>query len=366
MILHAHPDRAIWNSFWYGPRPVFLMRLCFVAHRYAPFPGGTEVYMRALAEESLRRGHEIWVFADQHQGDVKGVRLTSDPAIFETQFDLVVVHGPTKGAQQRVLKTCGRINGPVLYMLVAHHSNHVVARGLRDCAAAGWSTPLDLSIIQTAGFLNKARRVRHGFDPASSAAEAGFRRKYGIAADRRMFVSCGGYWPHKRMKELAHVFERANIGDALLVTTGYHAMARSMPNKSDRVLPLLIENRADVLSAIMEADCYLMHSRDEGFGLVLLEAMFNRTPWISHAVGGAPDLKQFGALYETQDELLNLLENFKPDPHRAEQARNFVIENHLIAHTVDDIEAIAFDLTDFQRPVPRRRLFWPFLFPGRG
>ena len=338
------------------------MRLCFVAHRYAPFPGGTEVYVRALAEEFLRRGHEIWVLADKHQGDLDGVRLTSDHKILNTPFDLVVVHGPTKGSQQHVLKNCATVNGPVLYMLVAHNANHVVKRGLRDSAAAGWSTPLDLSIVEKAGFASKARRVRHGLDPASSMAEPGFRRKYGIADDRRMFLSCGGYWPHKRMKELAHLFERANVENAVLVTTGYHAVAHAMPKKSDRVLPLLIENRTDVLSAIREADCYLMHSRDEGFGLVLLEAMFNRTPWISHAVGGAPELKAFGAVYETQDELLNCLKNFKPDPERIEQARRFVLENHLISHAVDDISAIAHELAGFQRPALRHSRFWPFPF----
>ena len=53
-----------------------------------------------------------------------------------------------------------------------------------------------------------------------------------------MFLSCGGYWPNKRMKPLAKLFD-ATKGDALLVTTGYDNRDNAMPRASDRVLPLM-------------------------------------------------------------------------------------------------------------------------------
>ena len=45
------------------------MRLLFVVHRYYPFPGGSEYYTAAMAEEALSRGHDVTVLTGEHQGD---------------------------------------------------------------------------------------------------------------------------------------------------------------------------------------------------------------------------------------------------------------------------------------------------------
>ena len=68
-------------------------RILYVVHRYAPFPGGSENYVRDMAEETLFRGHEVAVFAGEHKGDHNGIRVTTDTAIFGEKWDLVVVHG---------------------------------------------------------------------------------------------------------------------------------------------------------------------------------------------------------------------------------------------------------------------------------
>jgi len=155
-----------------------------------------------------------------------------------------------------------------------------------------------------------------------------------------MFLSCGGYWSHKRMKQLAALFEQSGT-DALLVTTGYHKRPFSMPRRSDKVLPLLIEDRSDVLSAMAEADCYIMHSAHEGFGMVLLEAMLNRTPWIAHEVGGAVPLKDYGATYRRNEELISLIKNFRRNEEQVLRAEDFVRSQHMAEHAVDDIERAA-------------------------
>jgi hypothetical protein len=316
------------------------MRLCFVAHRYAPYPGGTELYVQALAEESLHRGHSVWVYSDHHRGDLNGIRVTSDPAILQTDLDLVIVHGDSSRAQKYVLENCRDIPAPVLYLLVSHGKWGVVKKGIADCAIAGWSTPHDLAILRARGAEPKACHVRHALPLAGSLGRPGFRKKFSIPADRRMFLSCGGYWPHKRMKQLGKLFEQANTS-AILVTTGYHRRAFSMPKQSDKVLPLILEDRSDVLSAISEADCYLMHSAHEGFGLVLLEAMLNCTPWISHAVGGAVPLAEYGTVYRSDAELIKLIESFSRDSGKVSRGGHFVRNNHLIEHAVNDIEHAA-------------------------
>lgn len=338
------------------------MRLCFVCHRAAPFPGGTEVFVQAMAEEALRRGHDVTLLAGQHQGDLNGVRITADMAVLDATFDLVVVHGATDGPPRRTLDRADRLPSPVLYQLVAHQRHHIRRAHLRASRFLGWSTPLDREVITQAGLEPRAVRVRHGIVPAVSLGQPGFRRKFGIPDDRRMFLSCGGYWPNKRMRELAAVFTRSS-GNALLVTTGYDNRHKLMPPPSDRVMPLLLTSHDDVLSAVAEADCYLMHSRDEGFGLVLLEAMLNRTPWIAHAVGGATVLGAFGQTYRTEAELVRLIEDFRPDPARIARAEAVVRAEYTIARTLDDIEAVARRKAG---PLPRaRRRLWPWSSTAR-
>ena len=45
------------------------MRICFVVHRYAPYPGGSEYNVQRMAEECKRRGHNVIVLTGDHQGD---------------------------------------------------------------------------------------------------------------------------------------------------------------------------------------------------------------------------------------------------------------------------------------------------------
>jgi len=303
-----------------------------------PYPGGSEYYTAAMAEEALSRGHEVAVFAGEHQGDYNGVHVTSDPQILGWPWDLIVVHGGDVGIQNFVLSNATRIPSPILYMLILPSNSDVCVQALKDCAYLGWSTPDDVNHIRKHGQSDKAKRVRHGIKLNESLGKPGFKSKHGIT--KRMFLSCGGYWPNKKMRELAEVFKRAELNDAVLVTCGYDNRMDLMPAASNNVVPLLIDDKADVLSAISEADCYLMHSNQEGFGLVILESMLNETPWISRQIAGAAMLNKFGQTYQTDNQLIGLLKDFDPNKHDLESAKQYVLDNHTIRSTVDDIEQI--------------------------
>ena len=286
------------------------MKLLFAVHRYAPFPGGSEYYTQAMAEEAASRGHEVAVLAGEHQGDLNGIHVTSDAQILGWPWDLIVVHGGDVGLQNFVLSNAPRIPSPILYMLILPSNSDVCVTALKECAYLGWSTPDDINHIRKHGQSDKAKRVRHGIKLEDSIGRPGFKAKHGIT--KRMFLSCGGYWPNKKMRELADVFKHAELEDAVLVTCGYDNRMDLMPAASDNVIPLLIDDKAEVLSAISEADCYLMHSNQEGFGLVILESMLNATPWISRQIAGAAMLNKFGQTYQTDGQLINLLKNFDP------------------------------------------------------
>jgi hypothetical protein len=116
-----------------------------------------------------------------------------------------------------------------------------------------------------------------------------------------------------------------------------------MPAPRDNVIPLMIDDHADVLSAMMEADCYIMHSFVEGFGLVLVECMLNETPWIARYGSGAALMKDWGQTYRTDDELISLLRGYDDITWDPKGAREFAIANHISARTVDDIEVVLRD-----------------------
>jgi glycosyltransferase involved in cell wall biosynthesis len=315
------------------------MRLLFCVHRYAPFPGGSEIYVQGMAEESLRRGHTVAVLAGEHMGDHNGVTVTSDPKILLNRWDLIIVHGGDVHVQDFVLSNASRIPSPVLYMLVLPSNSTICLRALHDCRYIGCSTNQDWKHCEEHRVIGKAVTVRHGITWQDCLGKPGFKAKHGIR--ERMFLSCGGYWPNKAMRELARTFEIANPVNSLLVTTGYDNRMDLMPEPSPLVRPMLIDDRQEVLSAIHDADCLIMHSYQEGFGLVLLEAMLNQTPWIARKIAGAELMKDHGQVYETDGELIFCIRTFDRKDFNIEAAYSHVTQNHLIGNTVDDIERVA-------------------------
>ena len=313
------------------------LNLLFVVHRYG-YSGGSEQYTRDMAEESTRRGHTVAVFAGKHTGNLNGVTVTSDTNIFARPWDLIIVHGGDVPVQNFVLSHAQKIPSPILYLLVLPSTSDVCLQALRDCRWIGCSTTQDWQHCSTHGVSDKAVQVRHGITWQSCMGAPGFKQKYGIIG--KMFLSCGGYWPNKAMRELVRAFDIANLRNTTLVTTGYDNQMNLMPAPQTNVVPLLIEDRTDVLSAIYEADCLIMHSYQEGFGLVLLEGMLNQTPWIARRIAGAELMQNHGQTYQTDGELIFLMRTFDRKDFDIKAAFDYVVNNHLITHTVDDIERV--------------------------
>ena len=46
-----------------------MAKILYVVHRYAPYPGGSENYVRDMAEETVSRGHDVTELACEHKGD---------------------------------------------------------------------------------------------------------------------------------------------------------------------------------------------------------------------------------------------------------------------------------------------------------
>jgi glycosyltransferase involved in cell wall biosynthesis len=314
------------------------MKLCFVVHRYVPYPGGSEYYVQQMAEEALSRGHDVTVLAGEHKGNLNGVKVSSDTKDLFGQ-DLIVVHGGDVHVQNVVLSNAQQLDSPVLYMIIKPSESQICLQALKNVTYIGCSAPEDWEHVEKFNVLEKSHKVIHGISPQDCIGFQGrFKDKYNIPKDKRMFLSCGGYWPNKRMIELAKAFTEANLENSILVTTGYDNRHNIMPHQSDIIIPLMVDDPKDVKDAIADADCYIMNSDAEGFGLVILESMINRTPWISRNIAGAKLLSKFGTVYNTEKELVNILKSWQSGNN--EDAYNYVMENHLIKNTINDIEKL--------------------------
>jgi len=352
------------------------IRLLFVVHRYAPYPGGSEVYVASMAEEARRRGHDVWVYTDAHMGDLNGVQVTSDVRVLLGEWDLIVVHGGDCGAQDRVHMNHRLITSPVLYLLILPSNSPACIRGMKDALHLGCSTRADWEHCHAHGFHHKACQIRHGvaLGPWTIGRPGRFRAKYGISASTRIFLSCGGFWRHKGFAELVRAFEEARVPCALtaamdnlgldgsgvgagagagahmdlnntiLILTGYVDSndVEARPKDTANVHTLLIEDKADVADAMADADLYIMNSTAEGFGLVLIEAMLNRTPWLARRIAGAIEMEEYGYTYDTYAELVCMLREFpfRKMTEQVDEAYTYAMEQRTIVKTIDDVLAM--------------------------
>ncbi len=315
-----------------------MKKILYVVHRYAPYPGGSENYVQAMAEETASRNNIVAVFTGEHKGNYNGIRVSNNPNILLESWDLIVVHGGDVGLQNFVLSNAKNIKSPILYLIVLPSESSICLQALKDCKYLGWSTEADLRHLEKFNVKTKGVQVRHGIKLLDSIGSAGFKQKYNLDINKKMFLSCGGYWPNKAMKELSTIFNDLKIDDSFLVLTGYDNRNNLMPSETNYVKPFLIEDKKEVMSAILESDVYILHSYTEGFGLVLLESMINKTPWAARNIAGAESMQEYGFTYSSDDQLINYIKTYKkPSLEEMVKRQNYVLENRLIINTVNDI-----------------------------
>jgi glycosyltransferase involved in cell wall biosynthesis len=312
------------------------MRLLFVVHRYAPYPGGSEYYVQNMAEEMLKRKHEVFVLAPTNKGDYNDVKVLDDFYALGEKWDLIIVHGGDVQAQNIVHLNADRIQSPVLYLIVKPSDSKMCVNGLTHHRFLGYSTSMDVQHLRKHNVLERGRRIRHGI-------EVHHYMRYNPEKKKTVFVSAGGFYPHKAMGPLAEAFTKAKIPNAELHLYGY-GEEHLMPAENDVVKCFFGKSKTDVLFEISGADAYIMNSYEEGFGLVLLEAMMNKTPWYARNIAGAKDMCYYGTTYNDEKELMELLRNHKRDEEKIDNAYNYVMTNHTIQDTCNDIEDILLEI----------------------
>jgi len=147
------------------------MKILFVVHRYFPYPGGPENYVRDMAEETHSRGHEVSVFTGIHKGDQNGIKVSSDPNILHKEWDLIVVHGGNVPIQDFVLNQIKEIQSPVMFMLISPSQTPIYLKAMQDCTYLACSTQDDRDFAIEMGYKNKLVQISHGINTKESMAK---------------------------------------------------------------------------------------------------------------------------------------------------------------------------------------------------
>jgi glycosyltransferase involved in cell wall biosynthesis len=157
-------------------------------------------------------------------------------------------------------------------------------------------------------FPGRVVTIHNGVDlsrfPPKGADSQALRLSFGVPEGTFLICAVGQICARKGLVELVSAFEQAGTqapqmhlviaGDVVFEhERGYFNLLRiasSASQISERIH--IIGHVADVSGLMQAADLLVLNSRDEPFGLVLVEAMSSGTPVLATRVGGIPEIVQ--------------------------------------------------------------------------
>lgn len=245
--------------------------------------------------------------------------------ILELQPDLVHANTIRSGIAATIATTGTEI--PVLWHVHDILPKHVLSSVIRRLAKVSRRTQVVAVSHATArefcgdlDFGGRVRTIHNGTDltrfPVKDASDSGFRKQFGIPADAFLVCAVGQICARKGLRELIEAFRQieehapqmhlAIVGRAVFKHEEVYLQsllaAAKGANCYDRIH--FTGELRDVSPVLKAADLLVLNSRQEPFGLVLIEAMSSGTPVLATRVGGIPEIvsdKENGWLVEPGD-----------------------------------------------------------------
>jgi D-inositol-3-phosphate glycosyltransferase len=318
------------------------VRILFVLQYYHPYVGGHESLFKNLAEGLVRRGHTVKVVTTclrqtpRHEilngVEIERVRvphfadryfflLAGIPAAIHSARDHDLVHtSPYFGALPAYI-AARRAGCPLIFTALEvlgrrwHQveNNYVKALAYRSFEKITIRLPYDrFAAISQATLedcvvhgMNRARgRVIHlgvdeDFDPGPRTGS--LRARFHIPAAAFLYLYFGRPGITKGVEDLLQAAPeiQKTIPDSQLVLILAQEpraqylertrLAEKLSNKANiHILPSL--PRAELIEALREADCVVVPSRTEGFGLTAAEACAMSIPVVSTRSGSLPEV----------------------------------------------------------------------------
>lgn len=129
-----------------------------------------------------------------------------------------------------------------------------------------------------------------------SASSSSIKNRLGIPEDSCLILSVGRYVKEKRQEDIIQAFGNSGLDDAYLVIVGWgphEQHLRKVANRnniSERTI--LAGKQIDVWPYYAAADIFVSASKNESFGIVLVEAMAANLPIIATEIPGANEVTE--------------------------------------------------------------------------
>jgi glycogen synthase len=310
------------------------VRVLLVPNTYLPKVGGVEEVTRQLARELRRRAHEVAVLTNRWQGvgsrdevegvEVRRVRLPLPGVAGRVRFALAapvaaatflasvrrfgpnVVHVVAAGPAVVYLAALRRLVGAPIVLTsqgevgIAPHRIFQRSRALRwglqrllaDAAAVTACSRFVLEELRSEFDVTApAEVVPNGFDPSELEVAPADEPRYVFAAGRLV--------EQKGFDVLLHAFASGGKGLQLLIAGEgrergrLEGLTREL-GLEGRVRWLGVAGRERLAALINGAEAVAVPSRQEPFGVILLEAMAAGRPTVASRVGGIPEFAEDG------------------------------------------------------------------------
>lgn len=331
-----------------------LLRVLQAAHSYRPEISGIAEVVTRVSELLAARGHEVDVAtkllpgipAEEmmhgvrvHRFDIQGNRATGlrgDVAGFESflqkgEWDVVVLHCAHSWSTDIALQGIERLNAGRVYVGHGLHLNDPkysewLAERLRLVDRIVCISPSmpEVEYAKHNG-LERPTIIRNGVDLAEWDGPSRELRGRWRISGRPWIVNVSNHNPlkgHDTFFELTSAL-RARSKDLIATLIGnsypaarwglgragirggcwYQCRARSLGQPAVWLRHDL--SRPDTVSAVREADLFVLTSVWEGSPLVLIEAMAAGTPWVALDVGSVGD-NAGGIVVKSRDELVDV------------------------------------------------------------
>lgn len=375
------------------------MRILHVTPRYPPAKGGTENHVRAVATGLAARGHAVEVVTSSEGADEGvsvdgGVKVTrfharrfrgdylappwlpmKDLPAFLARSEADVFHA--HAYRFAAMDEAARVKGKRGLVVTAHgfyppenplvaasrfiYDRATGARTLRAADVAIAVTPHEVDHYARLGVaLDRVRVVPNGI-PASDLADvrpqAAAKAALGVKGDLVLFLGRLGH--DKGLTTLLRAARRIvdRRPGATVAVVGPDAGFRRTVERLGRVLHLgtnlRVEGPTEDPGAWYNAcDVFVLPSRYEAFGIVLLEAMARRKPVVASAVGGVPHvvddartgrLVPYGDTEALARETLAYLDAPDLATRHGEAGRRLVAERYTWPRVVDALEKVYAD-----------------------
>lgn len=186
----------------------------------------------------------------------------------------------------------------VMIRLFAWMSRRTRILAVSNAAAKAFCGPLP--------FKGRVRVLHNGIDldafPCKQSESVGFREKFGIPEDAFLICAIGQICARKGLLELLDAFEQIHgaVPQMHVAIAGkvvfaheksyFESLVRAMNRPSVSSQVHYLGEVRDISGLMRTADLLVLNSREEPFGLVLVEAMSSGTPVLATRVGGIPEI----------------------------------------------------------------------------